>query len=269
LLSLGDCQSSLGSVNVDEGYAVAVNGAGSAYVMGRTESHDFPTTLGAFDTSYNGGGDACVVKLDPAGSALAYSTFLGGGGADYGGGIAIDGPGSAYVTGTTAFPDFPTTPGAYDTSYNGGSALGDAFVSKLNTAPYSPNVLAPIEQPTAGAFVSGVVTLRGFAIDRASATGTGIDMVHIYLDGPYGTGTIIGAATYGLDRSDIAAQYGARFGPSGWELAWDTSGLTPGVHRLYLYAHRTTDNAWSLMDPHLVVVPGGPTRWLPIMLRQQ
>jgi hypothetical protein len=325
----------LGGSRGDSGEGIAIDGAGSAYVTGNTGSTDFPATPGSFDTSYDGG-DAFVVKLDPAGSALAYSTLLGGGSADYGGGITIDGPGSAYVTGNTASTDFPTTPGAYDSSYNGGSAFGgdafvaklnpigsglayatflggaeddrgraiavngtgiayvigqtnssgfpttpgviapafnggdyDAFVSKLNTAPYSPNVLAPIEQPPAGAFVSGVVTLRGFAIDRASTAGTGIDMVHIYLDGPYGTGTTIGAATYGLDRSDIAAQYGARFGPSGWELAWDTSGLTPGVHRLYLYAHRTTDNAWSLMDPHLVVVPGGPARWLPIVLRQQ
>jgi alpha-tubulin suppressor-like RCC1 family protein len=134
---------------------------------------------------------------------------------------------------------------------------------------WTPAVLAPIEQPMAGALVSNTVTLRGFAIDRASTTGAGIDMVHIYLDGPFGTGTIIGAATYGLDRPDVAAQYGARFGPSGWELAWDTTALTPGVHRLYLYARRTTDNAWSLMDPHMVIVAGGPTRWLPIVLRQR
>lgn len=68
---------------------------------------------------------------------------------------------------------------------------------------------------------------------------------------------------------DIAAQYGARFGLSGWELAWDTTGLAPGVHRLYLYAHRTTDNAWSPMEPYLVVVPGGPARWLPIVSRRR
>ena len=117
-------------------------------------------------------------------------------------------------------------------------------------------------------FIRGTVTLRGFAIDRASAAGAGIDRVDVYLDGPYGTGTIIGAATYGLDRPDVAAQYGARFGPSGWELVWDTAGIAPGVHRLYLYAHRTTNSAWSLMDPHLVIVAGGHGRWLPLVLRQ-
>ena len=63
-----------------------MDGAGSAYVAGRTSSSDFPTTPGAFDTSYNGGysDDAFVVKLNPAGSGLAYATFLGGSGYDDG-----------------------------------------------------------------------------------------------------------------------------------------------------------------------------------------
>ena len=55
-----------------------MDGAGSAYVTGDTYSSDFPTTPGAFDTSFNGGYDAFVVKLNPAGSGLAYATFLGG-----------------------------------------------------------------------------------------------------------------------------------------------------------------------------------------------
>jgi hypothetical protein len=247
------------------GYGIAVDGTGRAYVTG-SASGGFPTTPGAFDTSYNGNGDAFVARLNAAGSALDYATFLGGSESDYGNGIAVDGTGRAYVAGYTRSSNFPTTPGAFDRTFNGSI---DAFVSKLNLDPYSPDVVAPIEQPPAGAFVSGAVTLRGYAIDRASAAGAGIDMVHIYLDGPYGTGTIIGGATYGLDRLDVAAQYGERFRASGWELDWDTTGLAPGVHRLYLYAHRTTDNGWSLMDPHLVVAPGGPARWLPIMLRQR
>ena len=73
-----------------------------------------------------------MVKLNPAGSGLAYATFLGGSGDDDGIGIAVDGAGSAYVTGETDSSDFPTTPGAFDTSYNGGD--DDAFVVKLNPA---------------------------------------------------------------------------------------------------------------------------------------
>ena len=116
----------------DCGDGIAVDGAGSAYVTGYTYSTDFPTTPGAFDTSYNGGCDAFVAKLNPAGSGLAYATFLGGSGSDYGYGIAVDGAGNAYVTGYTGSTDFPTTPGAFDTSYNGGYC--DAFVVKLNPA---------------------------------------------------------------------------------------------------------------------------------------
>ena len=67
------------------GTGVAVDASGSAYVTGFTDSSDFPTTAGAFDTSANGGlRDAFVTKLDAAGAALAYSTYLGGSGDDYG-----------------------------------------------------------------------------------------------------------------------------------------------------------------------------------------
>jgi len=120
----------LGGSDWDLGGSIAVDGAGSAYVTGRTFSTNFPTTPGAFDPSHNGSADAFAVKLNPGGSGLAYATFLGGSGSDEGDGIAVDGVGSAYVTGLSSI-DFPTTAGAFDTSYNDG---GDAFVAKLNPA---------------------------------------------------------------------------------------------------------------------------------------
>src|SRR5205085_4421652 len=89
------------------------------------------TTAGAFDTTSNGVDDGFVTKLDASGSSLVYSTFLGGANTDGAGSIAIDGSGNAYLTGYTASPDFPTTPGAFDTTYNND---GDAFVAKLNAA---------------------------------------------------------------------------------------------------------------------------------------
>ncbi|MBK9231463.1 MAG: hypothetical protein IPO15_11595, partial [Anaerolineae bacterium] len=108
---------------------------GNAYVTGSTGSSDFPTTPGAFDRSFNGGfietgGDAFVAKVNPSGSALAYATFLGGSGGDGSASVAVDLMGSAYVTGETQSVDFPTTPGAFDRSQNGG--MWDAFVVKLN-----------------------------------------------------------------------------------------------------------------------------------------
>jgi hypothetical protein len=115
----------------DEGYGIAVDGDGAAYVTGLTRSYDFHTTPGAFDTTYNGYGDAFVVKVNPSGTGLAYASFLGGSDSDSGSGIAVDEAGAAYVTGWTRSSDFPTTSGAFDTTFNGNS---DAFVAKVNPA---------------------------------------------------------------------------------------------------------------------------------------
>ncbi len=126
----------LGGIYDEDGWGIAVDGGGNAYVTGRTLSDDFPTTDGAFDSSFNGGwSDAFVAKLDATG-ALVYSTFLGGGGTggedEIGLGIAVDSSGNAYVTGYTGSSDFPTTDEAYDRIYNGG--WSDAFVAKLNAS---------------------------------------------------------------------------------------------------------------------------------------
>jgi hypothetical protein len=129
-----DYSTFLGGTDSDEGRGIAVRD-GRAYVTGNTSSSDYPTTAGAFDTSFNGGNaDAFVTKLNASGSKLAYSTFLGGMGVDVGRGIAVDGSGGAYVTGYTFdTTDYPTTAGAFDTSFNGGVEGADAFVTKLPT----------------------------------------------------------------------------------------------------------------------------------------
>jgi len=118
----------LGGSSSDGGYGIAVDASGAAYVTGETDSSDFPTTSGAFDTTYNGSHDAFVVKLNPSGTTLLYATFLGGSGADRSCGIVVDATGAAYVAGNTNSPDFPTTPGAFDTTQND----YDAFAVKLN-----------------------------------------------------------------------------------------------------------------------------------------
>jgi Beta-propeller repeat len=120
----------LGGAAVEFGSRVAVDAGGNAYVMGPTSSADFPTTAGAFDTTANGAFDVFVTKLNASGSALVYSTFLGGQGFDSGGGLAIDAAGNAYVSGGSGSTDFPTTAGAFDTLPDGSSA----FVTKLNPA---------------------------------------------------------------------------------------------------------------------------------------
>src|SRR5947209_5338677 len=97
----------LGGNDSDSGTGIAVDGAGSAYVTGYTQSSNFPTQT-PYQATPRGGQTAFVTKLTPAGNALAYSTFLGGTGTDHGLGIAVDGAGSAYVTGDTTSTDFPT-----------------------------------------------------------------------------------------------------------------------------------------------------------------
>jgi hypothetical protein len=119
----------LGGESLEDGRALAVDGAGNAYVTGYTTSSNFPT-VNALQATNAGNGDAFVVKLNPAGSALAYATFLGGTGNDVASGIALDGIGDAYVTGSTVSSAFPTA-SPLQAAHAGG---GDAFVVKLNPA---------------------------------------------------------------------------------------------------------------------------------------
>jgi hypothetical protein len=120
----------LGGGNYDYGYGIALDGAGSAYVVGMTGSSVFPT-VNAFDSIYSGSTDAFITKLSPDGSSLVYSTYLGGSLWNVGRGITVDGAGSAYVTGETSSSDFPVA-SAFDAGYNGGGK--DAFVTKLSPA---------------------------------------------------------------------------------------------------------------------------------------
>jgi hypothetical protein len=119
----------LGGSGTDNGNGIALDSSGNASLTGFTDSTDFPTTAGAFQTTLGGSGDAFVTKLNPTGTALIYSTYLGGSGDDEGSGIAVDSAGNAYLTGLTASTNFPTTPGAFQTTFGGGF---DAYMTKLN-----------------------------------------------------------------------------------------------------------------------------------------
>ncbi|QYO67180.1 SBBP repeat-containing protein [Leptolyngbya sp. 7M] len=108
-----------------------VDTAGNVYVTGRTNSSDFPFFAG-FDATYNGGAlDGFVTKLNPAGSALVFSTYLGGSSDDRAWGIAIDGSDNVYVSGFTFSSNFPVTATAFDMTANGS---WDAFLTKFNSS---------------------------------------------------------------------------------------------------------------------------------------
>jgi hypothetical protein len=138
----------LGGSGFDQGFGIAVDRAGAAYVTGLTTATDFPTTAGAFDQTQNGDFDVFVTKLLPPGSAPSYSTFLGGSSLDLGLGIAVDQFRAAYVTGSTLATDFPTMAGAFDQTHNG---LDDVYVTKLGPA---------------GATLSYSTFLGGSSVDR-------------------------------------------------------------------------------------------------------
>ena len=113
---------------------VATDALGNVYVAGTTSSADFPATLGAFDTLLAGPGDGFVAKVNANGSALIWATFLGGSGSDSISAVKLDPAGNVVVAGATNSADFPVTPGALDTSYNGGSVGNgaDGFVAILS-----------------------------------------------------------------------------------------------------------------------------------------
>ncbi len=120
----------LGGSSLDQGLSLAVDSAGNAYISGLTSSTNFPTTTGAFQTTLGGGQDAFVSKINSGGTAILYSSYLGGVGNDQGLTIAIDSTGNAYVGGFTFSNNFPTTPGAFKTTLN---ASRNGFITKLNT----------------------------------------------------------------------------------------------------------------------------------------
>jgi beta-propeller repeat-containing protein len=101
----------LGGTGGDQGLDIAVDATGAAYVTGITASTNFPTTPGAFKLNVIGGPHVFVSKLNPSGSALVYSTYVGGSGLDYGTAIAVGTSGNAYVTGYTPVHRLPDDPG--------------------------------------------------------------------------------------------------------------------------------------------------------------
>ena len=123
----------LGGNSSEEGIGVAVDSFGNAYVAGNTSSTDFPLAV-PFQPALAGGLDGFVTKLNAAGSALDYSTYLGGSGSDFVAGIAVDPNGSAYVTGTTRSTDFPAANPFQPACRFGRDGCIDAFVTKLNAA---------------------------------------------------------------------------------------------------------------------------------------
>jgi Beta-propeller repeat len=164
----------LGGFSDDTIYGISVDSLGNAYVAGWTFSSDFPTK-NAFQSTTGGNADTFVTKINAAGSALVYSTYLGGTDTDFGRGIAVDSFGNAYVTGFTDSVDFPTK-NAFQ-SANAGSY--DCFVSKVSpggsTLVYSTYLGGTGEEqctsiavnPTGYAYITGATQSTDFPTKNA------------------------------------------------------------------------------------------------------
>jgi hypothetical protein len=205
--------------------AIAVDSTGNAYVTGFTGSTNFPVTRGAFRTICKSPcaaqGNAFVTKINPDGSALVYSTYLGGNNLDYGNGIAVDNAGNSYVTGFTDSSTFPVTPGAFQTTCGGGwcGGNGDAFVTKMSMPAATTTTLTSSPNPSthgqAVTFTAAVASGLGAPPDGETVTfkkGTTV----------LGTGTLSGGSasfttsTLPVGTPSIKAVYGgdSNFGGS-------------------------------------------------------
>ena len=124
----------LGGYRTDETTGIVVNPQGQAYITGFTDANDFPTSQNAFDRIYNAYYDVFLTLLDQNGAALLYSTYLGGTEIDYGYGIAMGADGAVTLAGETYSDDFPTTPGAFDRTfqYDPSYIRGDCFATRFS-----------------------------------------------------------------------------------------------------------------------------------------
>jgi hypothetical protein len=244
----------LAGSNEDEGWGIAVDASGAAYVTGWTYSTDFPTTSGAFTMSNQGFADVFVAKLNAGGTWLHYATFLGGSNRDYGYGIAIDGSGAAYVTGYTESADFPTTYGAFWRIPNGGY---DVFVAKLNTTGTSLHY---------STFLGGSSDEYGKAI---AVDGSGAAYVTGYTDSPNfpttpgaldetlsGTDAFVVKLTASGASLHYSTFLGGNSSDNGYGIALDSSGAAYITGYTQSYNFPTTLGAFDTTnnDPDAFVV---------------
>jgi hypothetical protein len=192
-------------------YAIALDAAGHAYVTGSTTASNFPVTPGAFQVAFGGGpcssgsytyscSDAFVVKLSASGSALEYASYLGGSKEDYGRGIAVDTAGNAYVTGDTASPDFPFTPGAFQQGRGRSKNFFGVFVAKINADGRALGYVA--------------------YLDDAEATGIAVDASrYAYVTG---NATENHPTTPGAFQTDSGYTFVSKLTPDGAALAYST-----------------------------------------------
>jgi hypothetical protein len=248
--------SGLSAGNVMQG--VAIDSEGSAYVVGTTLSADFPVQnpyqSNPYATKSTGNSTVFITKFSPDGSTLLYSTYLGGSYSDGGGGIAVDSSGEAFVVGTTTSPDFPITPGAYQSicspiASDQFDGYTHTYTEKTNCPGYSGSVFVAKLNATGSGLVystflggDGWTTGNAIAVDGAGRAYVGGANVgsSCALNNNYAQPTVIpytcfpttsGAVVSGTEPDDGHAPQGfiAVFDPTGANLLYSSlfSSLNP------------------------------------------
>jgi hypothetical protein len=209
----------LGGSGYDEAFGIAIDWAGRAHVAGSTKSSNFPATPGTFDTSYSASSgnpeDAFVTKFDTTGSAVHYSTYLGGSGRDIATGIALDGAGNAYLTGTTTSTNFPTTPGAFDRVLSN----YDVFVTKFTAAGSAVYYSTYLGGSASDLGYSIAVDGSGYAYVTGYTTSTNFPVTPSAFDLGYSGGSFDAFVTK-LSTAGTGIIYSTYLGGSGTELGF-------------------------------------------------
>jgi PKD domain-containing protein/beta-propeller repeat-containing protein len=241
----------LGGSGDDNAVSIAINNTGYAYITGTTydSTTDFPTTPGAINTTHNGGlydVFVCMINIDA--TELLYSTLLGGSGADTVSDIVIDDSGCAYITGTTydSTTDFPSTPGAINTTHNDdGSGKNDVYVSKISADGtellYSTFLGGSSEDVGEGIVIDnkGSVYISGYTYDSTTDFPTTPGAINKTKNENNGDSNVFVCK---ISADGTALQYSALFGSSyadtTYDLALDGSGC---VYTIGITAIRSSD----------------------------
>jgi len=246
----------LGGNSFDQGTAIAVDTAGNAYVAGYTLSSDFPTAS-AFDRSIGKSGDVDVFvsKLNAAGTALVWSTYLGGvGSVDRAVGIAVDSAGSAYVTGYTAGNNFPVSATAWQKPITGGAAFITKLTPSGSALSYSTYVGGVTSNAIAvdrsgNAYVVGIATSRFAATPSALQPGPGNASTGFVLKlNPTGTAPVY-ATFLGGSGSDEATSIALDASGSAFVGGWTASNDFPVVNAIQSQPRGQKDAFIARLDP--------------------
>jgi len=243
----------LGGTGADAGQSIAVDSTGGVYITGFTSSTDFPTmtpiqgtNAGNSQATDASNRDVFVTKLNAAGNALVYSTYLGGNAGDDGIGIAVDGVGNAYITGETQSTNFPTV-NAVQGVYRGFSGSYEAFMAKLNTTGNNLSYSSYLGGNSDSAGLSIAVDGAGNAYVTGTASAS-FPLVNAFQE-TYNSGTCGTAFVAKFDATGTTLLYSTYLGGSdcneGYGIAVDSAGNAYVTGYTYAYDFPTTANAFQ------------------------